>query len=242
MEIPITKSATIGQRPRPKSEAELGFGKYFTDHMFLMDYEKGKGWINPRIVPDGPLSLDPSAMVFHYGQEIFEGLKAYRWPDGTIALFRPDMNIDRWNRSARRLCMAETDPEIFMQGMKTLILLDRDWIPSSKGTSLYIRPTMIATEAALGVKPSSRYLFFIILGPVGPDYPEGFSPTKIYVTNSYARAAQGGLGETRRPGRTMPQVFLLPPWPRNWVIPRYSGWTPPSTNTWKKWGRAISFS
>ena len=207
MEIPITKSATIGQRPRPKSEAELGFGKYFTDHMFLMDYEKGKGWINPRIVPYGPLSLDPSAMVLHYGQEIFEGLKAYRWTDGTIALFRPDKNIERWNRSARRLCMAETDPEIFMQGMKALILLDRDWIPASKGTSLYIRPTMIATEAALGVKPSSRYLFFIILGPVGPYYPEGFSPTRIYVTKSYVRAAKGGVGETKTGGNYAASLF-----------------------------------
>ena len=175
--------------------------------MFLMDYEKEKGWIDPRIVPYGPLSLDPSAMVLHYGQEIFEGLKAYRWTDGTIALFRPDKNIERWNRSARRLCMAETDPEIFMQGMKALILLDRDWIPVSKGTSLYIRPTMIATEAALGVKPSSRYLFFIILGPVGPYYPEGFSPTRIYVTKSYVRAAKGGVGETKTGGNYAASLF-----------------------------------
>jgi branched-chain amino acid aminotransferase len=207
MEISITKSSTIGRKPRPKSEAELGFGKYFTDHMFLMDYEKGQGWINPRIVPYGPLSLDPSAMVLHYGQEIFEGLKAYRWTDGTIALFRPDKNIERWNRSARRLCMAETDPEVFMEGMKTLILLDRDWIPSSPGTSLYIRPTMIATEAALGVKPSSRYLFFIIIGPVGPYYPEGFSPTRIYVTKSYVRAAKGGVGETKTGGNYAASLY-----------------------------------
>ncbi len=207
MEISITKSSTIGRKPRPKSEAELGFGKYFTDHMFLMDYEKGQGWLHPRIVPYGPLSLDPSAMVLHYGQEIFEGLKAYRWTDGTIALFRPDKNIERWNRSARRLCMAETDPEMFMEGMKTLILLDRDWIPSSPGTSLYIRPTMIATEAALGVKPSSRYLFFIIIGPVGPYYPEGFSPTRIYVTKSYVRAAKGGVGETKTGGNYAASLY-----------------------------------
>jgi branched-chain amino acid aminotransferase len=207
MEISITKSSTIGRKPRPKSEAELGFGKYFTDHMFLMDYEKGQGWIHPRIVPYGPLSLDPSAMVLHYGQEIFEGLKAYRWTDGTIALFRPDKNIERWNRSARRLCMAETDAEMFMEGMKTLILLDRDWIPSSPGTSLYIRPTMIATEAALGVKPSSRYLFFIIIGPVGPYYPEGFSPTRIYVTKSYVRAAKGGVGETKTGGNYAASLY-----------------------------------
>lgn len=207
MEISITKSSTSGRKARPKSEAELGFGKYFTDHMFLMDYEKGQGWINPRIVPYGPLSLDPSAMVLHYGQEIFEGLKAYRWTDGTIALFRPDKNIERWNRSARRLCMAETDPAMFMEGMKTLILLDRDWIPSSPGTSLYIRPTMIATEAALGVKPSSRYLFFIIIGPVGPYYPEGFSPTRIYVTKSYVRAAKGGVGETKTGGNYAASLY-----------------------------------
>ncbi|MBI5583593.1 MAG: branched-chain amino acid aminotransferase [Deltaproteobacteria bacterium] len=207
MEIPITKSSTIGLKPRPKSESELGFGKYFTDHMFLLDYEKGKGWINPRIVPYGPLTLDPSAMVLHYGQEIFEGLKAYRWTDGTIALFRPDKNIERMNRSADRLCMAPTDPEMFLEGMKTLILLDRDWIPSSPGTSLYIRPTMIATEAALGVKPSSRYLFFIILGPVGPYYPEGFSPTRIYVTKSYVRAAKGGVGETKTGGNYAASLY-----------------------------------
>jgi branched-chain amino acid aminotransferase len=207
MEISIAKSSTIGQKARPKSEAELGFGKYFTDHMFLMDFEKGRGWINPRIVPYGPLSLDPSAMVLHYGQEIFEGLKAYRWTDGTIALFRPDKNIERWNRSARRLCMAETDPEIFMAGMKALILLDQDWIPSSPGTSLYVRPTMIATEAALGVKPSSRYLFFIIIGPVGPYYPEGFSPTRIYVTKSYVRAAKGGVGETKTGGNYAASLY-----------------------------------
>jgi branched-chain amino acid aminotransferase len=207
MEIPITKSSTSGLKPRPKSESELGFGKYFTDHMFLLDYEKGQGWINPRIVPYGPLSLDPSAMVLHYGQEIFEGLKAYRWTDGTIALFRPDKNIERMNRSARRLCMAETDPPMFMEGLQALIRLDRDWIPSSPGTSLYIRPTMIATEAALGVKPSSRYLFFIILGPVGPYYPEGFSPTRIYVTKSYVRAAKGGVGETKTGGNYAASLY-----------------------------------
>ena len=207
MEIPITKSSPSGGRPRPKSDAELGFGKYFTDHMFLLDYEKGKGWINPRIVPYGPLCLEPSAMVLHYGQEIFEGLKAYRWTDGTIALFRPSKNIERWNRSAARMCMPETDPDLFMQGMKELIRLDRDWIPASPGTSLYVRPTMVATEAALGVKPSSRYLFFIIIGPVGPYYPEGFSPTRIYVTQSYVRAAKGGVGETKTGGNYAASLY-----------------------------------
>jgi branched-chain amino acid aminotransferase len=200
MEIRITKSRTIGQKPRPKSDDELGFGKYFTDHMFLVDYIEGMGWQNPRIEPYDALRLDPAAMVLHYAQEVFEGLKAYRMPDGGIALFRPYKNIERMNRSAVRMCMPEIDQELFFQGMKELILLDRDWVPASPGTALYIRPTMIATEPALGVKASNQYLFYIIIGPVGPYYPEGFNPTRIYVTDEYVRAAAGGVGEAKTAG------------------------------------------
>jgi branched-chain amino acid aminotransferase len=139
-------------------------------------------------------------MVLHYNQEVFEGLKAYHLEDGGICLFRPQKNIERMNSSARRMVMPELDPELFLRAMKELILLDRQWLPQSEGTSLYIRPTMIASEAALGVRPAKEYLFFIILGPVGAYYPEGFSPTKIYVSDKYVRASQGGVGETKTSG------------------------------------------
>ena len=199
MEIRVTKSTTVGQKPRPQ-DAELGFGKYTTDHMFLMNYTDGKGWHDGRIETYGFLSLDPAAMVFHYSQEVFEGLKAYYLEDGGIGLFRPEKNIERMNSSARRMVMPELDPDLFLRAMKELILLDRQWLPQSEGTSLYIRPTMIASEPALGVRPAKEYLFFIILGPVGAYYPEGFSPTKIYVSDKYVRAAQGGVGETKTSG------------------------------------------
>jgi len=199
MEISVTKSTTIGQKPRPK-DSELGFGKYFTDHMFLVDYDEGKGWHDPRIVPYGPLSLDPAALVLHYAQEVFEGLKAYHLADGGVGLFRPDRNIARMNKSAVRMVMPEMDPDLFMRGMKELILLDRNWIPTSPGTSLYIRPTMIATEPHVGVKVSAKYLFYIIIGPVSAYYASGFNPTKIYVSEKFVRAAKGGVGEAKTSG------------------------------------------
>jgi branched-chain amino acid aminotransferase len=199
MEISVDKSTAIGTKFRPK-DSELGFGKYTTDHMFLMDYKKDKGWYDPRIVPYQPLKLDPAAMVLHYNQEVFEGLKAYHLEDGGIGLFRPDKNVDRMNASARRMVMPEIDPGLFVKAMKELILLDRQWLPTSEGTSLYIRPTMIANEPALGVRPSEQYLFYIIIGPVGAYYPEGFNPTKIYVTDEYVRAAIGGAGEAKTSG------------------------------------------
>lgn len=194
MEIRVTKSTIIGQKPRPK-DSELGFGKYTTDHMFLMDYSEARGWYDARIEPYHDLSLDPTALVLHYNQEVFEGLKAYHLEDGGIGLFRPEKNIERMNTSARRMVMPEVDPDFFLRAMKELILLDRDWIPKSEGTSLYIRPTMIANEPALGVRPSEQYLFYIVLCSVGAYYPEGFNPTRIYVSDEYVRAAKGGAGE-----------------------------------------------
>ncbi len=199
MEIKVIKSTTLGKKPRPK-DAELGFGQYTTDHMFLMDYTRGKGWHNARIEAYQDLKLDPAAMVLHYNQEVFEGLKAYHLKDGGIGLFRPEKNIERMNASARRMVMPEVDPELFLEALKTLILLDREWIPKSEGTSLYIRPTMIANEPALGVRPSNQYLFYIILGPVGAYYPEGFNPTRIFVSDEYVRAAKGGVGEAKTSG------------------------------------------
>jgi len=199
MEIKVTRSTTVGQKVRPK-DSELGFGKYTTDHMFLMDYTRQQGWHDARIEPYGDLRLDPTAMVLHYNQEVFEGLKAYHLEDGGIGLFRPEKNIERLNGSARRMVMPEVDPDLFLQAMKELILLDREWIPKSQGTSLYVRPTMIATEPALGIRPAEEYLFYIVLGPVGAYYPEGFSPTRIYVSDRYVRAARGGVGEAKTSG------------------------------------------
>ena len=196
MESAISKKLTSNPKLRP-NDSELGFGRYTTDHFFLMDYSIDRGWHNPRIEPYRTLKLDPAASIFHYNQEVFEGLKAYYLQDGGIGLFRPDRNIARMNNSAKRLVMPEINPDLFLEALKELILVDKDWIPHSSGTSLYIRPTMIATEPALGVRPSKSYLFYIILSPVGSYYPEGFNPTKIYVSSKYVRAAKGGIGEAK---------------------------------------------
>ena len=196
MELTITRVDPAKRKPRPKDDATLGFGKYFSDHMFIMNYKQGR-WQNPRIVPYGDLVMDPAAMVFHYGQAIFEGMKAYRGKGGAIHLFRPGANMDRMNNSAKKLCMPEFDGELVQNAMKELVLLDQDWIPHSRGTSLYIRPTMIADEPALGVRPSGTYIFFVIVGPVGAYYPEGFNPVKIYVSDEHVRAVRGGVGEAK---------------------------------------------
>jgi branched-chain amino acid aminotransferase len=207
MEISITKSTTIGQKPCP-ADSELGFGIYTTDHMFLMDWNDVDGWNNARIEPYQPLQLDPAAMVLHYNQEVFEGLKAYRLADGGIGLFRPQKNIERMNRSARRMVMPEIDPAFFLQAIKELVVLEQNWIPGSEATSLYIRPTMIANEPALGVRPAKQYLFYIILSPVGAYYPEGFAPTRIYVSDQYIRAARGGVGEAKTSGNYGPTLYV----------------------------------
>ncbi|MFH1480323.1 MAG: branched-chain amino acid aminotransferase [Pseudomonadota bacterium] len=200
MEIKVTPVRPEQLKPKPTDESKLGFGDIFTDHMFLMDYQTGKGWFDPRIEPYSQLSIDPAAMALHYGQEIFEGLKAYYGKDGGIYLFRPMENIKRMNRSAVRLCMQEVDPELVMEGIKKLIFLDREWIPRSQGTSLYIRPTMVATEPHLGVRPAHEYLFFVIIGPVGAYYKEGLNPVKIHVEDKFVRAAVGGTGDTKTAG------------------------------------------
>ncbi len=200
MEISIHQADPGLLKPKPTDESKLGFGDIFTDHMFLIDYEFGRGWHSPRIEPYADISINPAAMGIHYGQEIFEGLKAYRGKDGGIALFRARDNFYRFNASARRLCMAEVDIDLAMNGMKKLILLDKAWIPKNQGASLYIRPTMIATEPHLGVRPSNQYLFFIIVGPVGAYYKEGLNPVKIYVEDHFVRATKGGTGEAKTAG------------------------------------------
>ncbi len=177
--------------------SKLGFGKYFTDHMFLMNYSVDKGWHDARIVPYGPISLDPSAMVFHYAQELFEGMKAYNDPNGKIRLFRPDKNIERMNRTCRRLCVPEIDPADALEAITAIVKCDKDWIPTLPGTSLYIRPFIIATDEHLGVHPSKNYLFCIILSPVGSYYANGIDPVKIVIEREYVRAVKGGTGAAK---------------------------------------------
>ena len=173
---------------------------YYTDHMFLMNYDEGKGWHDPRIVPYGPIELDPAAMCLHYGQEVFEGLKAYRTEDGRILLFRPDRNMARLNSSNERLCIPAIDEAFAVEAIKKLVSVDQDWIPTAEGTSLYIRPFIFATEAQVGVHPAQELLFAIILSPVGAYYPEGLNPVKIYVEDKYVRAVRGGMGYTKTGG------------------------------------------
>jgi len=207
MEIKVIQAPPEKRKAKPADETKLGFGKIFTDHFFTMPYHAGRGWHDPQIEPCRPLDLHPTAMCLHYGQEIFEGMKAYRGKDG-IYLFRPRENIRRMNVSAERLCMPQVDEDLFLAALKKLVLLEKDWIPHGSGTSLYIRPTMIATEEALGVHPASEYLFFIIAGPVGAYYPEGFSPTKIFVTEEYSRAAPGGTGYCKAGGNYAASLYV----------------------------------
>ncbi len=182
------------------SPSDLRFGRCFSDHMFLMDYSEGHGWHHPRIVPYGNFSLDPAAASLHYGQAIFEGLKAYWGKDGKIRLFRARDNMERFNHSAWRMCMPQIDKEEVLEGIKTLIRIDRRWVPKARGTSLYIRPFMFATEAFLGVRPAREYMLSVILSPVGAYYAEGFNPVKIFVTDRYIRSAPGGVGEAKTAG------------------------------------------
>jgi branched-chain amino acid aminotransferase len=200
--LPLTN-----RKPRIEDESKLVFGKQFTDRMFVMEYDAGKGWHSARIEPYAPFSLDPAALVLHYSQEIFEGLKAFRRQDGRIALFRPEENIKRFNRSARRMCMPEVDELFFLKALKELVRLEADWVPRSEGTSLYIRPTMIATEAVLGVKPADKYLCYIILSPVGAYYKGGVSPVKIWISDEYVRVAPGGTGEAKTGGNYAASLF-----------------------------------
>ena len=193
-EIKIQRATTL--KPKPDFKA-LGFGKVFSDHMFLMNYTAGQGWHDPRIVPYGPFTLEPSAMVFHYAQEVFEGLKAYRTADGRIQLFRPIDNARRLNDSCERLCIPAIDENLFVEAVKTLVAVDREWVPDQPGTSLYIRPFIIATDASLGVHASHTYLFCIITGPVGAYYAEGINPVRIYVEDDDVRAVKGGTGYTK---------------------------------------------
>ncbi len=204
MQIRVTKSKQL--KPHPQDN-ELAFGTVFTDHMFNMDYSLEKGWHNPRIEPYGPIQTDPSTMVFHYGQAIFEGLKAFRTKTGEIQLFRPKENFKRFNRSAKAMCIPEFDEALALTALKQLLALEKDWVPKTIGTSLYIRPTIIAMDPFLGVRASHTYRFFIILSPVGAYYKEGFNPVKIWVTKDHVRAVRGGVGHVKTAGNYAASLY-----------------------------------
>lgn len=197
--LDITTQLSTNPKQKPAPE-ELGFGHYFTDHMFILDYTEGIGWHDGRIVPYQPLSLDPSAMIFHYGQSVFEGLKAYVTVDKDVLLFRADQNFKRLNNSNDRLCIPKIDEEYALEALKQLVSVDRDWVPNAPGTSLYIRPFIIATEANLGVHPSKRYQFIIIMSPSGSYYKEGINPVRIMVEQQFVRAVKGGTGAAKTGG------------------------------------------
>ena len=198
MSIQFIPAKTLKQKPT--DESRLGFGSIFTDYMFCMNYDEGQGWHDPRVEPVHEISLHPSAMVFHYGQEIFEGLKAYRRADGGINLFRPTANFERMNKSAERLSIPHFDVDVVLEGLLKLVEIEKDWVPHTPGTSLYIRPTIIATEPQLGVHASKSYLFYIILSPSGSYYAQGLEPVGIYVEDKYVRAVRGGVGFTKTGG------------------------------------------
>lgn len=196
----IRYELTTTPKAKPEDESKLGFGKVFSDHMFIMDYKTGKGWHDARIVPFGNISLSPASMVLHYGQEIFEGMKAYRTADGDIQFFRPEENFKRLNVSAERLVIPELPVEDALQALHALVEVDKDWVPHNDGASLYIRPFIIAVDPFLGVRPGDEYMFIIILSPSGAYYSTGLNPVDIYVETNYVRAVRGGMGYTKTGG------------------------------------------
>lgn len=205
MHIDITKTS------KPKAripDAELGFGKAFTDHMLLVDFARERGWHSPRVVPYGPIALDPAAAVFHYGQAMFEGLKVFRGADDKLRMFRLDRHAARLNASATQLCMPHLPPELFMESLKALVRADADWVPRAPGTSLYVRPTMVATEPFLGVRAADAYQYFVILSPVGSYYGGGgLSPVRIWVEKQHVRVAPGGLGAAKAGANYVASLF-----------------------------------
>lgn len=208
LEIGVQKATPEQLKDKPAQDA-LGFGQYFSDHIFSMRWSREQGWSDAQIQPYQEFSLDPAAMVFHYGQAIFEGMKAYRTKNGEILLFRPERNFKRMNQSAVRMCMPRIPVDRMLQAVKAFVYLERDWIPTTKGATLYLRPTMIASEPALGLRPSNEYIFFILASPVGAYYAEGFNPVKIYVEDAYVRAVPGGVGEAKTAGNYAASVKAL---------------------------------
>jgi branched-chain amino acid aminotransferase len=205
MNIDMNLVSSEKQREKPEDVLKVPFGTVFTDHMFSMDYHDGQ-WQGSRIHPFGNIVLSPAALCLHYGQGIFEGMKAYR-RGNRILLFRPERNFIRFNHSAIRMVMPEIDVDFALRALKELLKVERDWVPDVKGSSLYIRPTMIATQPKLGVKPSDMYYFYIILSPVGPYFKEGFSPVKIYLSSEHVRAVRGGVGAAKTMGNYAASLF-----------------------------------
>ena len=204
MQLTVKKADQLKTKP---DDSTLGFGSIFTDHMFNMDYNPQEGWHNPRIEPYASMDMDPATMVLHYGQGVFEGLKAFRTNSGDVQLFRPTDNFKRLNNSARLLCIPEIDEAFALDALKQLLVIEKDWVPSTPGTSLYVRPTIIATDPFLGVRASHTYRYFIILSPVGAYYAEGFNPVKIWVTRNHVRAVRGGVGEAKTPGNYAASLY-----------------------------------
>ena len=194
MKYEITITKTTNPNPKPVDESKLGFGKIFTDHMFLMDYSVEEGWHDARIVPFGPIPLHPASTVLHYGAEIFEGMKAYRAEDGTIRMFRPMENVRRLNQSAERLCLPTLDEEGCLDIFNTMVTLEKDWVPHSEGTSLYLRPFLFGNDPHLGVHAVKEAVFCLICSPVGAYYAEGLNPVKIAIESEDVRAVRGGTG------------------------------------------------
>lgn len=195
--FPITRST----RPKPRPDAEtLQFGRVFSDHMFMMEYDEGRGWHDGRVVPYGKLTLDPACCVLHYAQAVFDGLKAFHGADGQVRLFRVDQHAARLKRSCEQLCIPPLEPEVVEGSIEAVVAADKEWVPRKRGTSLYIRPTVIATETFLGVHPSRSYLYYVILSPVGAYYKEGLNPVRILVSEDHVRAVPGGLGSAKTAG------------------------------------------
>lgn len=204
MQLTITKADQLKTKP---DDAKLGFGSNFTDHMFNMDYNPQDGWHNPRIEPYASIDMDPATMVLHYGQAVFEGLKAFRTESGAIQLFRPKDNFKRMNNSSRLICIPDIDEAFALDALKQLLVVEKNWVPSAPETSLYIRPTIIAMDPFLGVRASHTYRFFFILSPVGAYYAEGFNPIKIWVSKNHVRAVRGGVGEAKTPGNYAASLY-----------------------------------
>ena len=196
----IRVELTKTPKAKPTDESNLGFGHVFTDHMFIMNYDKGQGWHDARIVPYAPLELSPAAMCLHYAQEVFEGLKAYRTADGSVQLFRPEENFKRLNVSNERLVIPQIDVDFCIEALDKLVSIEKDWVPHTDGASLYIRPFIIACDPFLGVRPADSYMFIIILSPSGAYYSTGLNPVSIYVESNYVRAVKGGMGFTKTGG------------------------------------------
>ena len=201
--LQFTRTANENARPAAERVAILadpGFGKHFTDHMVDICWSEWGGWHRPRVQPYGPISLDPSAAVLHYGQEIFEGMKAYRWQDGSIRTFRPEENAKRLQRSAKRMALPELPTEYFLDSLKQLIAIDGDWVPSAPDTSLYIRPFMFAKEAFLGVRPAKKVNYYVIASPAAAYFSGGLNPVSIWLSTNYSRAGKGGTGAAKTGG------------------------------------------